>query len=146
MDAIRSSLLSCFLGQQGSRQRVAGEDNLGGGSKIGSVVAGAGVVGVESICTGSMISPSPSALMTQEIDPTVKIWPGFGEDEEPKKCSILFVMKTTHTPTWRANCRQKMFDSPLGVSHDGRFVVDVRVIKNKKAIETQELDRFRPSA
>ena len=33
-----------------------------------------------------------------------------------------------------------------GVSHDGRFVVEVRVIKNKKATETQELDRFGPSA
>ena len=33
-----------------------------------------------------------------------------------------------------------------GVSHDGRFVVEVRVINNKKATETQELDRFGPSA
>ena len=33
-----------------------------------------------------------------------------------------------------------------GVSHDGRFVIEVRVIKNKKATETQELDRFGPSA
>ena len=32
-----------------------------------------------------------------------------------------------------------------GVSHDGGFVIEVRVIKNKKAIETQELDRFGPS-
>ena len=33
-----------------------------------------------------------------------------------------------------------------GVSHDGRFVIEVRVIMNKKATETQELDRFGPSA
>ena len=32
-----------------------------------------------------------------------------------------------------------------GVSHDGRFVVEVNIIKNKKATETQELDRFGPS-
>ena len=36
--------------------------------------------------------------MTQEIDPTVKIWPGFGEDEEPEKCTILFIMETACTP------------------------------------------------
>ena len=77
---------------------MVGEDDLGGGSKIGSAVASVGVVGAESICTGSMISLSPSALMTQEIDPTVKICPDFGEDEEPKKCIILFVMETARTP------------------------------------------------
>ena len=71
------------------------------------------MVGAESICTGSMISPSLSALMTQEIDPIVKIWLGFGEDEEPAKCTILFVMKTARTaPTWRANCRRNIVDSP----------------------------------
>ena len=57
-----------------------------------------GVVHVESIYTGSMISPSSSALMTQEIDLIIKIWSGFGEDEEPAKCTILFVMETTCTP------------------------------------------------
>ena len=58
---------------RGSRRRVAGEDDLRGGSEIGSVVAGVGVVGAESICIGLMICLSPSALMTQEIDRTVKI-------------------------------------------------------------------------
>ena len=56
------------------------------------------MVGIESIYTGSMISPSSSALMTQEIDLIIKIWSGFGEDEEPAKCTILFVMEIAHTP------------------------------------------------
>ena len=36
--------------------------------------------------------------MTQEIDLTVKIWPGFGEDKELEKCTILFVIETARTP------------------------------------------------
>ena len=32
-----------------------------------------------------------------------------------------------------------------GVSHECRLIGERRVIKNKKAIETYELDRFRPS-
>ena len=56
------------------------------------------MVGAESICTGSMISLSPSTLMIQEIDPTVKIWLGCGEDEEPTKHTILFDMETACTP------------------------------------------------
>ena len=32
-----------------------------------------GVISAESICNGSMSSPTPSALMIQEIDPTMKI-------------------------------------------------------------------------
>ena len=31
-------------------------------------------------------------------------------------------MDQVHTPTWRANCRQNMLDSPPRGSHDGRFV------------------------
>ena len=49
------------------------------------------MIGVESICTGSMSSPTLSALMIHEIDLTVKIWLGYGRDEEPTKkpsCSI----------------------------------------------------------
>ena len=63
----------------------------GSGSKIGSVVADARVVSVEQICTGSRSSPTPSALMTHVMDPTMKIWPGCGRDEEPVEkpsCSI----------------------------------------------------------
>ena len=66
----RDLALDRTSGQRGSRRRVVGEDNLGGGSKIGFAVAGVGVIGVESICTGSMSSPTPSALMIHEIDPT----------------------------------------------------------------------------
>ena len=91
--------------RRGSRRCVVGEDDLRGGSEIRSTIVGVGVVGAESICTGSMISPSLSALMTQEINPIIKIWLGFGEDEDPAKCTILFIMEITlHTPTWRANC------------------------------------------
>ena len=55
------------------------------------------MVGAESVYTGSMISPSLSALMAQEIDPTIKIWLGFGEDKEPAKHIILFVIEIAHT-------------------------------------------------
>ena len=90
---------------------------------IGSAVAGVGVVGVESICTGLMISPFPSALMTQEIDPTVKIWLGFGEDEEPKKCIILFVMETARTPLPGAPTVDRISSIVVeGVSHEGRLI------------------------
>ena len=82
-----------------------------------------GVVGAESICTGLMISPSPSALMTHKIDPTVKIWPGFGEDEEPAKCTILFVMETTCTPLPGAPTFDRISSAVLrGVSHKGRLI------------------------
>ena len=104
-------------------RRVVGEDDLGGGSRIGSAVAGVGVVGVESICTGLMISPFPSALMTQEIDPTVKIWSGFGEDEEPEKCTILFVMETARTPLPGASTIDRISSAVLrGVSHEGKLI------------------------
>ena len=101
MDAIRSSLPTNFLEYRGGSKIgsvVVGEDDLGGGSKIGSAVAGVGVVGTESICTSLKISPSLSALMTQEIDPTVKIWLGSGEDKELEKCTILFVREITAHP------------------------------------------------
>jgi hypothetical protein len=60
------------------------------------------VIGAESIYTGLMISPSPTALMIQEIDPVVKIWPSFREDEELERCTILFTMVTARTPLPRA--------------------------------------------
>ena len=56
------------------------------------------MVGTEQICTGSWSSPTPSALMIHEIDPIVKIWLGYGRDEEPAKCTILFDMETARTP------------------------------------------------
>ena len=72
------------------------------------------MVGAESICTGLMSSPTPSALMIHEIDPTVKIWLGCGRDEEPVEKTILFDKEVAHKPpTWRANCRQNIVGSPL---------------------------------
>ena len=47
------------------------------------------------IYTSLMSSPTPSALMVHEIDPTVKIWPGCGRDEEPIEKAILFDEETT---------------------------------------------------
>ena len=78
----------------------------GSGSEIGSMVVGARVVGAERICTYSKSSPTPSALMTHVMDPTVKIWPGCGRDEEPIEKAILFDKETTRRPpTRRANCQ-----------------------------------------
>ena len=89
------------------------EDDLRGGSEIGSAVAGVGVIGAVLICIGSMSSLTSSALMIHEIDPTVKIWPGCGRDEEPTEKAILFHKETArNTPTWRANCRQNIIGSP----------------------------------
>ena len=81
------------------------------------------MVGAESICTGTMISLSPSALMTQEIVPTVKIWSGFEEDEEPAKRTILFDMETTRTPLPGAPTVDRISSAVLrGVSHEGRLI------------------------
>ena len=48
------------------------------------------MIDAELICTGSRSSLTPSALMIHEIDPTVKIWPDCGRDEEPVEKTILF--------------------------------------------------------
>ena len=101
--------------QLSTQSYLTGPDN--------TTIAGIGVVGAESICTGLMISLSPSALMTQEIDPTIKTWPGFGEEEEPKKCTILFVMETSRTPLPGAPTVDKRCSAVLrGVSHEGRLI------------------------
>ena len=81
------------------------------------------MVGAESICTGSMISPSLSALMIQEIDPTVKIWSGCREDEEPTKHTILFDMETAHTPLSGTPTVDRISSAVLrGVSDEGRLI------------------------
>ena len=56
------------------------------------------MIGAELICTSSRSSPTPSALMTHEMDPTMKIRLGYGRDEEPMKKSILFDKETTCNP------------------------------------------------
>ena len=81
------------------------------------------MVDVESICTKSMISPSPSTLMTQEIDPTIKIWLDFGEDEEPAKHTILFVIETARTPLPSIPIIDRIFSAVFReVSHKGRLI------------------------
>ena len=58
-----------------------------------------GVIGEESIYTGSRSSLTPSVLMIHEIDPTVKIWPGHRRNEEPVEKVILFDKEnSTHSP------------------------------------------------
>jgi hypothetical protein len=40
------------------------------------------------------------------MDPTVKVWPGLGENGELGTRTIWFAMWTsTYTPIWHVNCR-----------------------------------------
>ena len=81
------------------------------------------MTGAELICTGSMSSPTLLALMIQEIDLTVKIWPGCGRDEEPAKSTILFDMETARTPLPGAPTVNGISLAVLrGVSHEGRLI------------------------
>ena len=50
------------------------------------------------ICTGSMSSLTLSVLMTHEMDLTMKIWLGYGRDEEPTKKVILLDKEIACTP------------------------------------------------
>ena len=52
------------------------------------------MIDAETICAGSRSSLTPSALMTHEMDPTVKIWLGCGRDKEPTEKAILFDEET----------------------------------------------------
>ena len=64
------------------------------------------MVGAEPIFPDPRSSPTLSMLMTHEMDPTVKIWLGYGKDKEHVEKAILFNKgSNTITPTWRANCR-----------------------------------------
>ena len=81
------------------------------------------MIGAESICTGLMSSPTPSALLIHEIDPTVKIWLGYGRDEELAKCTILFDMETARIPLPGTPTVDRISSAVLrGVSHEGRLV------------------------
>ena len=85
--------------------------------------------------------------MNQEIDPTVKVWPGFGENGELRNRTILFAMKQhAHPYLARQLSTKYAWQSTEGDPHDGRLIGGMREIKNKKTIETQELDRFGLSA
>ena len=55
------------------------------------------MIGVESIYTGSMSSPTLSTLMTHKMDPTMKIWLGYERDEEHVEKVILFNKKIART-------------------------------------------------
>ena len=102
---------------------MADEVDPGSGSKIGSVVAGARVVGAERICISSRSSPTPPTLLTHEMDPTVKIWPGCGRDEEPAEKAILFNKETTCKPLPGVPTVDRISSAVLrGVSHEGKLI------------------------
>ena len=85
-------------------------------------------------------------MMIHEIDPTMKIWLGYRRDEEPAEKAILFDKEIAHKPLPSAPTVNRISSVVLqGVSHEGRLIAEKHEIKNKKAIETHELDRFRPS-
>jgi hypothetical protein len=50
--------------------------------------------------------------MTQVKEPTVKTWPGLGSNGELGMHTIWPAIDQAHTPTWYANCRQKLLGSP----------------------------------
>ena len=149
MDAIRSSLLICLLWYRGSGRQVVDEGDLRGGSKIGSAVAGVGVVGAILVYTGSMSSLTPSALMIHEIDLTVKIWLAYGRDEEPAKHTILFDVETARTPLPGVPTVNRISSVVLrGVSHEGRLIgggVRNQEPDGDTRRRDSDLDRFGPS-
>ena len=76
-----------------------------------------------SIYTGSMSSLTPSALMIHEIDPTMKIWPGYGRDEEPVEKAILFDKEIARNPLPSVLTVDRISSAVLrGVSHEGRLI------------------------
>ena len=81
------------------------------------------MIGAKTICVGSMSSPTLSALMIHEIDLTVKIWPGYGRDEEPAERTVLFNIETTRTPLPSALTVDKRCSAVLrGGSHEDRLI------------------------
>ena len=81
------------------------------------------MIDAESICTGLRSSPTPSALMIYEIDPTMKIWLGYGRDDEPAKSTILFNMEIACTPPPSVPTVDRISSVVLrGVSHEGRLI------------------------
>ena len=81
------------------------------------------MVGTEQICTGSRSSLTPSVLMTHMMDPTVKIWSGYGRDEEPTEKAILFDKKTSRTTLPGVPTVDKISLSLIrGVSHEDRLI------------------------
>ena len=61
--------------------------------------------------------------MIHEIDLTVKIWPGYGRDEEPAKKTILFDKEIACKPLPSAPTVDIISSAVLrGVSHEGRLI------------------------
>ena len=82
-----------------------------------------GVIGADMICTGSRSSLTLSALMTHEMDLTVKIWSGYRRDEEPTEKAILFDKETARKPLPGAPTVDRISSVVLqGVSHEGRLI------------------------
>ena len=102
---------------------MADEVDPRSGFEIGSMVVGARVVGAEWIGTGSRSSPTPSALMTHVMDPTVKIWPSYGRDKEPAEKAILFDKETARTPLPSVPTVDRISSAVhRGVPRDGRLI------------------------
>ena len=81
------------------------------------------MIRAESIYTGSRSSPTLSALMIHEIDPTMKIWLGYGRDKEPTEKAILFDKETACKPLPGAPTVDRISSTVLrGVSHEGRLI------------------------
>ena len=81
------------------------------------------MVGAELIYTDSRSSLTSSALMIHEIDPTMKIWPDCGRNEEPVEEAILFDKETARTPLLGAPTVDRISSVVLrGVSHEGRLI------------------------
>ena len=99
------------------------EDDLGGGSEIGSTVTGEGMIGTKLTCAGSRSSSTLLALMVLEIDPTVKIWPSYGRNKEPIEKAILFDKETTRKPLPDAPTVDIISSAVLqGASHEDRLI------------------------
>ena len=81
------------------------------------------MIGEVLICTGSMSYPPSSALMIQEIDPTMKIWLGYGRDDEPIENIILFDIEIARTPLPSTPTVNRISSAVLqGISHEGRLI------------------------
>ena len=81
------------------------------------------MIDVVLIYNGSMSSLTLLALMVHEIDLTMKIWPGYGKDEEPMKKAILFDKEIARSPLPSAPTVDRISSVVLrGVSHEGRLI------------------------
>ena len=82
------------------------------GAKIGTSGANTGVIGANTLGAGlsyivSTISPLPSVLITQVMDPIVNDWPGSGKIMELGKLTIWLAMESARTPpTWHATINE----------------------------------------